>query len=60
VSERGTLGEASATCAAGEGEGIAPGALGWITLHLSPGRYEPVCKMPGHHAAGIVAELDIR
>ena len=36
VSERGSLGQASASCAAGAGEGITPGAAGWVTLRLAP------------------------
>ncbi|HZD80037.1 MAG TPA: sulfocyanin-like copper-binding protein [Actinomycetota bacterium] len=60
VSEDGSLGEASATCAAGEGDGIHPGAEGWVTLPLAPGRYELICNLPGHYAAGMYAELDVR
>jgi uncharacterized cupredoxin-like copper-binding protein len=60
VSETGSLGEASATCAAGAGEGIAPGAAGWVTLNLRPGRYELVCNLPGHYAQGMYTELDVR
>jgi uncharacterized cupredoxin-like copper-binding protein len=58
VDETGSLGEASATCAAGEGDGIAAGSSGWVTLRLPAGRYELVCNLPGHYAAGMVAELD--
>ena len=53
VDEAGSLGEASASCAAGEGEGIEPRAVGWVTLDLAPGRYEVVCNLPGHYAAGM-------
>ena len=60
VSERGSLGEASASCAAGAGEGITPGAAGWVTLRLAPGRYEFICNMPGHYAKGMHTELDVR
>jgi uncharacterized cupredoxin-like copper-binding protein len=60
VSERGSLGEASATCAAGTGEGISAGATGWMTLHLAPGGYELICNRPGHYAAGMYAHLDVR
>lgn len=59
VDETGSLGEASATCAAGAGEGIAANATGWVTLHLPAGRYELVCNLPGHYAAGMYAELDV-
>ncbi len=60
VSEHGSLGEASATCAAGSGEGITAGADGWVTLHLAPGRYELICNLPGHYAMGMFTELDVR
>ena len=46
VDESGSLGEASRSCAAGEGPGIAAGATGWMTLDLRPGRYELVCNRP--------------
>ena len=59
VSESGSVGEASASCAAGAGEGIAAGSVGWVTLHLPVGRYELVCNLPGHYAAGMYAELDV-
>lgn len=59
VSERGSFGEASASCAAGAGEGIAPHSAGWVTLRLPPGRYELVCNLPGHYAAGMYTELDV-
>ena len=60
VSEQSSAGEASATCAAGTGEGITPGADGWVTLHLAPGRYELICNLPGHYAMGMFTELDVR
>lgn len=59
ISESGSLGEASATCAAGEGDGIASGSSGWVTVTLRPGRYELVCNLPGHYASGMYAELDV-
>jgi hypothetical protein len=34
--------------------------LSWVTLHLAPGRYELICNLPGHYAAGMFAELDVR
>src|SRR5437773_7167156 len=40
VDETGSRGEASRDCAAGSGDGITPGAAGWITLTLPAGRYE--------------------
>lgn len=60
VDEAGSLGEASRSCGAGSGDGIAPGAAGWLTLTLKPGRYELVCNLPGHYAAGMYTELDVR
>jgi uncharacterized cupredoxin-like copper-binding protein len=59
VDEAGSLGEASASCAAGAGDGIAAGSAGWMSLHLSAGRYELVCNLPGHYAGGMYAELDV-
>jgi uncharacterized cupredoxin-like copper-binding protein len=59
VDEQGSLGEASRTCGAGAGDGIASGATGWITLPLSPGRYELICNLPRHYASGMYTELDI-
>jgi uncharacterized cupredoxin-like copper-binding protein len=57
--ETGSLGEASQTCGAGAGDGIAPGATGWTTMTLQPGRYELVCNYRGHYPAGMYAELDV-
>jgi uncharacterized cupredoxin-like copper-binding protein len=59
VDERDSLGEVSATCRAGEGDGIAAGSSGWVSLPLPVGRYELVCNLPGHYAAGMYAELDV-
>ena len=59
VSEDGSVGEASNECGAGAGEGIAPGDTSWVTLALKPGRYELVCNLPGHYAAGMYGELDV-
>ncbi len=59
VDETGSLGEASATCAAGAGDGIAPGTSGWVTLRLAAGRYELICNLPGHYTAGMHTELDV-
>ncbi len=59
VSETGSKGEASTSCGAGAGDGIAAGAVGWVTLDLAPGRYELVCNIAGHYAAGMYAELDV-
>jgi uncharacterized cupredoxin-like copper-binding protein len=59
VSEDGSLGEASNTCGAGAGDGIDPGALGWVTLNLSHGDYELVCNLAGHYASGMYTELRV-
>ena len=59
VSEDGSLGEASATCGAGAGDGINPGALGWVTITLPPGNYELICNLPNHYASGMYAELHV-
>jgi len=59
VDETGSLGEASLSDGAGAGEGIEPGASGWVTLTLRPGRYEIVCNIAGHYAAGMSTELTV-
>lgn len=59
VDESGSLGEASASCAAGSGEGITAGSVGWVTLSLPAGRYELLCNLPNHYADGMYQELDI-
>jgi uncharacterized cupredoxin-like copper-binding protein len=59
VDEAGSLGEASNACGVGSGDGITAGAAGWVTLTLTPGRYELVCNLPGHYAAGMYTELDV-
>lgn len=59
VDETGSLGEASATCAPGAGDGIAGASAGWVTLHLAAGRYELICNLPGHYSAGMYTELDV-
>ncbi len=59
VDESGSLGEASRTCGAGEGEGISPASTGWATVSLPPGRYELLCNIAGHYAAGMYTELDV-
>ena len=60
VDESASLGEASRTCGAGEGDGIRAGGVGWVTLNLASGRYELLCNRPGHYRAGMYAELDVR
>jgi uncharacterized cupredoxin-like copper-binding protein len=59
VSEADSVGEASNTCGAGAGDGIDPGALGWVTLDLPRGNYELVCNLPGHYASGMYTELRV-
>ena len=53
IDEAGSLGEASAGCRAGTGEGIRAGTVGWTTLTLAPGRYELVCNLRNHYANGM-------
>jgi len=59
VDEGGSLGEASNTCGSGVGEGIAPTSSSWVTVTLPRGRYELVCNLPGHYAAGMYAQLTV-
>ena len=59
VDETGSLGEASASCAEGSGEGIGPGEVGWVTLDLAPGTYELVCNLRNHYADGMHQELAV-
>ena len=57
VDESGSLGEASNPCGEGTGDGITSGSAGWVTVNLSPGRYELVCNMPNHYSAGMWQEF---
>jgi uncharacterized cupredoxin-like copper-binding protein len=57
VSEAGSLGEVSGSCVPGQGEGIHPGAVGWTSLTLSPGRYELICNLKNHYANGMHQEV---
>lgn len=59
IDESTSLGEVSDNCAAGAGDGLKPGAAGWTTLRLAPGRYELICNIPGHYRSGAFAELDV-
>lgn len=59
VDETGSVGEASRTCGADGGDGIAPGSTAWTTVNLPPGRYEVLCNIPGHYGSGMYAELDV-
>jgi uncharacterized cupredoxin-like copper-binding protein len=60
IDETTSIGEASNTCGSGTGEGIAPASSSWTTLTLAPGRYELVCNIPGHYAAGMYTQLTVR
>lgn len=60
VDETASIGEASNTCGSGTGDGIAPAASSWTTVTLTPGRYELVCNLPGHYAAGMYTQLTLR
>jgi uncharacterized cupredoxin-like copper-binding protein len=53
------LGEVSAGCAAGAGEGLPAGSVGWVTVTLPAGRCELVCNLPSHYADGMRQELDV-
>ena len=57
VDEAGSLGEASASCDGGSGEGIKPGTVGWVTLTLPAGRYELLCNLRNHYANGMYQAL---
>ncbi len=57
VDEARSLGEASSSCAAGSGEGIGSGSVGWVTITLPPGHYELVCNLTNHYANGMRQEL---
>ncbi len=57
VDEAGSLGEASSSCAAGAGEGIAADTVSWVTLNLPRGHYELVCNLTNHYADGMYQEL---
>jgi uncharacterized cupredoxin-like copper-binding protein len=60
VDESASTGEASTTCGTGTGDGISPAASSWTTVTLTPGRYELVCNLPGHYAAGMYTQLTVR
>jgi uncharacterized cupredoxin-like copper-binding protein len=59
IDEAQSSGEASASCAEGTGDGIAPGSTSWVTITLPPGRYELVCNEPLHYAAGMFDVLTV-
>ena len=60
VDETASIGEASNTCGPGTGDGIAPATSSWTTVTVTPGRYELVCNLPGHYAAGMYTQLTVR
>lgn len=59
VDESGSLGEVADSAGGSGDKGIAPGATGWVTLDLPAGRYELICNLPGHYAAGMFSELTV-
>ncbi len=59
VDETGSLGEASASCAAGSGDGIKSGSVGWVTVNLPAGHYELVCNLRNHYANGMHQAFDV-
>ncbi|MHB8275044.1 MAG: sulfocyanin-like copper-binding protein [Dermatophilaceae bacterium] len=59
IDESGSLGEASNTGGEGAGQGIVPGASGWLTITLAPGQYELVCNLPHHYTAGMSTQLTV-
>lgn len=59
VDEAGSLGEASADCAAGASDGIPAGAVSWVTLTLPPGTYEIVCNLTNHYADGMYQQFTV-
>jgi uncharacterized cupredoxin-like copper-binding protein len=60
VDESGSLGEASASCSAGSGDGIKSGSVGWVTLNLPAGHYELVCNLRNHYANGMHQAFVVR
>ena len=59
IDEAESLGEASNNCGAGTGEGVETGSRTWTTVTLSPGRYEFVCNIANHYAAGMYQEVTV-
>jgi uncharacterized cupredoxin-like copper-binding protein len=57
VDETASLGEASASCAPGEGDGIESGTVGWLTVDLSAGEYELICNLRNHYASGMYQRI---
>lgn len=59
VDEARSLGEASASCTSGSGQGITSGSVGWVTLNLPAGRYELVCNLRNHYANGMFQSFQV-
>ena len=59
INEQSSLGEASASCGRGPGDGISPGTRSWVTVNLAPGKYELLCDEPWHYANGMFTELTV-
>lgn len=59
VSESGSVGEASSSCASGAGTGLTSGSVGWVTVTLATGRYELVCNLPNHYTDEMHVQLTI-
>ena len=59
VDESAGLGHVEGSCGADEGDGIVPGATGWTTITLAPGRYELLCNIAGHYRAEMYALLEV-
>jgi uncharacterized cupredoxin-like copper-binding protein len=59
IDEAGSFGHAATSCGEGEGQGVVPGASSWVTITLAPGRYELVCNLSGHYAAGMYTQLTV-
>ena len=58
VAESASIGHVEGSCGDEEGHGIVPGATGWTTITLAPGRYELICNVAGHYRAGMYAQLE--
>ena len=43
----------------GEVTDLSPNATGTLDVNLTPGSYLLICNVPGHYAAGMVAELTV-
>jgi uncharacterized cupredoxin-like copper-binding protein len=42
------------------GKDVAPGTSAMLTANLKPGRYELVCTIPGHYAAGQKLPFEVK